>query len=72
MSTCIPWFLNLLGWPFKYPPYILEICSTLHHLLEYVGNAFKDYHPCCQFRFLAGADLLPFTGCKINFLVKFC
>ena len=51
--------------------YKLYECNTIHHLLEYMGNSFKDRNlhcepmtNCCEFRFLLGADLLPLLNLK--------
>ena len=48
---------------------------VIHHLLEYMGSAFKYHHfqpmtNCCELRFLVGDNLLPSTGFEMNFLVK--
>ena len=47
---------------------------VIHLILEYMGGAFKDHcqsmTKCCEFRFLVWAELLWFTGSKMNFLDK--
>jgi hypothetical protein len=57
----------------------MGLCNTIHHLLEYMGSAFKGLvfilKPMtnqCWFGILVGADLLPLLRLLLNdLLVEF-